>query len=128
MTYERVYKWFTRLPEGERDLPLIILNGIAYTPRMALNEVYRGSAIGQRIQALIESGRLGTNRSELEWLAKERLKIILRKFPAESPIIATLGGRVYTPEDLIKEVEAGTAVGRRLIESEINRMISLVRA
>jgi hypothetical protein len=127
MTLSRVQAWFNRVPATDRDLPLLIADGYAYTPRQALEEVRRNTPTGARLQALIESGRYGTTPQEEAELAKRRLVEILRKYPPGKPVVGTLGGKAYTPEELIREIESETETGRRLIEAEKSRMQKLVR-
>lgn len=127
MTLARVRAWFNRLPPYERDLPLLILNGVAYTPRMALAEVERGTAVGARLQALIEAGRFGTTAEQELALAKIRLKELLAKFPPDKPIVATIGtpelpGRAYTPRELLEEIQRQTPRGRQWIQAELQQM------
>ena len=122
---ELVRRWFNALPQYERDLPLLVVNGVAYTPRAALAEVERGTALGRKLQSLIETGRFGTP----EWtLAKLRLKKMLETMP-ERPLVATLTlpPRTYTPRELMREIERETPVGRQWIQTEISHMRYLLR-
>ena len=41
MTKELVSRWFNKLGPAEQDLALLILNGMAYTPRQTYDEVMR---------------------------------------------------------------------------------------
>ena len=129
MTLPVVRRWFNRLPEAERDLPIVTINGVAYTPRMILAEVERGTPLGRRLQAMVEAGQLAASGPEdLERLAKLRLKMVLERLP-ERPLIACLREdhvRVYTPRQLLKEIEAQTEVGRAFIEAELEVMRRLV--
>ncbi len=118
MTLKYVKAWYDRLPPYERDLPIIILEGYAYTPRMILSEVERGTDIGRKLQKYVESGRLGTTLRQEQQLAKIRLKEILGKMP-EKPIIASLSGKTYTPSQLLKEIEQETGIGKQWIQNEI---------
>jgi hypothetical protein len=100
---------------------------MAYTPRVALAEVERGTPLGARLQALIESGRTGTTFEDEKALAKVRLKQILAKYPPEKPIVATLGtaelpGKVYTTQELMEEIEKETSRGMQWIQAQINHM------
>jgi len=45
MTLQFIENWFNNLPPKERDLPLVTLNGNAYTPRMVLNQVRDGTKL-----------------------------------------------------------------------------------
>lgn len=127
MTLHVVRAWYNRLPPAERDLPILILDGLAYTPNTVLAEVMRGSIVGERLQRLIEEGRLSNSGLEEEQLAKIRLKELLRRYP-ERPLVAVLReGRIFTPSQLIEEIERGTPVGRMLVISEIEYMKFLLR-
>ena len=115
-----VSRWFDRLPEYERDLPLLVVNDVAYTPRAALQEVRRGIAVGARLQVLVEAGRFGTK----EWpLAKLRLKKMLETQP-EKPLVATLiiPPRTFTPSQLAEEIQRETEVGKSWIQGELSHM------
>lgn len=127
MTLTLVQRWFDKLPSYEQDLPLLMVNGAAYTPRAALNEVRRNTALGQKLQAMIERRTVGTLVDEEETLAKLRLAEILRREP-ERPLFATLvlPPRTYTPRDLAREVQQGTSLGRQWIEAEKKQMRYLV--
>ncbi len=125
MTLSVVRNWFNKLSIAERDLPLLIVEGYVYTPRQALAEVQRNTPIGARLQALIESGRFGTTPEEEIALAKHRLTQILKKYPPEMPVAATLG-RAYTAQEMLKEIEAGTIVGSQWISAETEKMRRIV--
>ena len=131
MTLARIRAWVQRLPPQELDLPVVIVNGISYTPRMILMEVQRGSPLGERLQVLVEAGRLGTTALEEIQLAKIRLRELLQRMP-EKPIIATLTvpPRTFTPGQLLREIELETPVGRQWIQAElqhVKRILQLAR-
>jgi len=127
MSRELVTRWFSRLASGEQDLPLLILEGNIYTPRTALNEVMRSSELGNKLQALIETGRFGTTAYEEEQVAKIRLRQILQTQP-EKPLFATLSGKVFTPSQLLQEIESSTAIGVQWLNNEKTHMSLLVSA
>jgi len=131
MTLTVIRRWFDRLPNIEKDMPIVIVNGVAYTPRMILHEVMRGSSLGQRLQMMVEAGSLGTTLQQEIQLAKIRLKELLRRMP-EQPLIATLmiPPKVYTPSQLLREIEAQTQVGMQWIQAELQharRLLALAR-
>jgi len=120
MTLELVSRWFQKLPQYERDLPLLVVNGVAYTPRAALQEVRRDTALGRKLQTLIEAGRFGAQ----EWtLAKLRLKKMLETMP-EKPLVATLliPPRTFTPSQLAEEIQRETDIGKQWIRTETQHM------
>jgi len=124
---ETVQKFFDKLPEYERDLPLFILDSTAYTPRATLDEVKRGTATGKRLQILVEQKRLGTLATDEKTLAKLRLRTLLATKP-DKPLFATLGlpSKVYRPRELAAEIQAESAVGRQWIEAEKEQMKMLI--
>lgn len=124
MSRQLVERWFNKLSNTERDLPLLIVAGNAYTPRVALNEVKRGTILGKKLQTLIEKKSFGTNMIEERTLAKMRLRDILIREP-EKPmfvIISGLAPRAYTPQQLLREIDANTKIGRQWTNNEINHM------
>ena len=127
MSREVVTRWFSRLASGEQDLPLLISESNIYTPRTALNEVMRSSELGNKLQALIETGRFGTTAYEEEQVAKIRLRQILQA-QSEKPLFATLSGKVFTPSQLLQEIESNTAIGVQWLNNEKTHMSLLVSA
>lgn len=127
MTLTLVRGWFERLPEYERDLPLLILDGVAYTPRAALAEVERDTDLGKRLQELVEKKTIGTLVGEEDTLVKLRVKAIMTKMP-DKPLFATLTlpPRTYTPKELAQEVQAGTPVGKQWMNAEKRQMAYLM--
>ena len=124
MTRELVERWFSKLSDVEKDLPLLIVSGNAYTPRTVLNEVKRGTALGKQLQSLIERKSFGTNMIEERTLAKMRLRDILIREP-EKPMFVTIQGvvpRAYTPRQLLAEIDANTKIGRQWTTNEIQHM------
>ena len=92
-------------------------------------EVERGTPLGEILQRKVETGSLGTTEEELEALAMARLEEILKRYPPDKPIVAslTVPPRVYTARELLEEIRRKTRVGRRLIEAEKRRAEKLVR-
>ena len=127
MTLTLVQRWFDKLPPYEVDLPLLMVAGVAYTPRTALSEAQRNTALGQTLQAMIERRSVGTLTSEEDTLARLRLQELLKRAP-EKPLFATLAlpPRTYTPSDLLREVQQGTPVGQQWISAEKIQMRYLV--
>jgi len=101
MSLELMRRWVNSLPPNERNLPLLHVGGIFYTPLQALHEVEKGSPLGRELQKLVEEGRFGT---DLVNLAKARLEMLLSKGKYK---IATLSGRVVTTDELKKKLEQG---------------------
>lgn len=102
MSLELMRRWVNSLPPAERNLPLLHYGNAFYTPLQALREVERGTAIGEKLQRLVEQGRFGT---DLNALAKARLQLLLER--AKGYEIATLSGVSIPAEELAKLVARG---------------------
>ena len=54
-------------------------------------------------------------------LLLERYRMWLESLPSRErrrPLLFTMGGRVYTPEDVLREMQRGTRMGRVFEEAE----------
>lgn len=129
MSRELVRRWFSKLPEHEKDLPIIIYNGVAYTPRMILMEVERGTPVGEYLQRKLEVGSYGTTPEEEYHLAMIRLEQILRKYPPNKPIVGVLSYPPYelTPEDLLNEIRNRTELGKMFVRAELEHVRRLLK-
>ena len=125
MTLGLVRQWFTKISDAEKDLPLVLLEGYAYTPRVAWNEVLRGSPLGQKLQVSIERRAIGSAPSDEETIAKLRLEQIFAREP-EKPKFATLSGKLFTGQQLLEEIRRGTSIGKQWVNNEISHMKALV--
>ena len=125
MSKELVIQWYSRISQSERNLPLLLVDGYAYTPQMAYDEVVRGTALGARLQALIEMGKFGTTALDEQAIAKVRLRQILQSKP-DKPLFATLSGKVFTPSQLLQEIESETQIGSQWVNQEISHMKMIV--
>ena len=125
MSKELISRWYEKLSDAEKNLPLLIVGGIAYTPRAVYDEVMRDSPIGNQLQALVERGSFGTSYSDEQSIAKLRLTEIMRTKP-EKPLFATLSGKVFTPSELLQEIQNDTDVGRQWVENEASHMRRIV--
>jgi len=126
MSKELVARWYSKISETEKDLPLLLVDNYAYTPRMAYSEVMNGSALGAKLQSLIEMGKFGTSALDEQAIAKVRLQQILQSKP-DKPMFATLSNKVYTPSELMQEIESGTQLGAQWLNNEISHMSNIVR-
>lgn len=126
MSREVVTRWFNSLGEVNKDLPLLIVGGFAYTPRATLDEVNRGTAVGAQLQTLIETGRLGTTSLDEKAVAIVRIQQRFATYPQNKPIFATLSNKTFTPSELLAEIDAGTQIGQQYLNSEIQQMHTLL--
>ena len=128
MTLHRIRAWVARLPPYELGRPIVVLDGVAYTPRGILEEVERGTPLGERLQRMVESQVAALHQEELEELAKLRIRLALSQAPPRILFVAlTYPPKRLTPEELLREVEAGTPTGRQFIEAE-KQVIRMVLA
>ena len=126
MSRELVTRWFNKISTVEQDLPLLLVDNYAYTPRMAYDEVNNGSALGEKLQSLIESGRFGTSQLDEVAIAKVRVQQILKSKPQDKILFATMSNKTFTPAQLLQEIESGTQIGNQWIQGEISRMTAIV--
>lgn len=101
MSLELMKRWVASLPPAERNLPLLHVGNAFYTPEQALYEVEKGTAVGEKLQKLVEEGKFGT---DLTALAKARLEALLSQ---ENLKIGTLSGAVIDTKQLAKLVAEG---------------------
>ena len=117
MSLELMRRWVASLPPAERNLPMLHVGDAFYTPLQALHEVERGTAIGEKLQQLVEQGRFGT---DLTALARARLQLLLKELKGYK--IATLSGYAYSPaqlERLLKEGQLNNPVLQLLAKADI---------
>lgn len=133
MSKDLVTKWFNKIPTSEQNMPLLVLNGLAYTPRQTLDEVTRGTPVGDQLQSLIEQGRFGTAVVDEQALIVQRLTMSLQAKPQDKPLFVALptsgvAPKVYTPAQLLQEINSNTTIGKQWINNEANYMRRLVQA
>lgn len=132
MTKDLVTKWFNKLANAEKNLPLLILDGLAYTPQQTFNEVMRGSPLGDRLQNLIEQGKFGTTFEEEQELLKQRLIMSMGTKPQDKILFVALSSsgipvQAFTPAQLANEIRNGTKIGRQWINNEKSYMLRLLQ-
>ena len=128
MTLQVIRNWVSKLPPYELDMPIIMLNGVAYTPRQILEEVERGTQLGAVLQRMVEMGYASLSQRDEEELAKMRLRQLLSRSTALFARLSVTGAEVYTPQQILEEIERGTPIGRQWIEAEksiIRRLLML---
>lgn len=134
MSKDLVTRWFNKLSIAERNKPLLILNGLAYTPQATLNEVMRGSEIGEKLQNLIEQGKYGTTFEEEQELMKQRLTMDLESKPPDKILFVALSSsgagipvRAFTARQLLEEIKNGTTLGKQWLNNEASYMKRLMQ-
>lgn len=124
MTLEIVEDWVNKLPRVERNQPLVIYRDRVYTPNEVLAEVRAGTSLSEELQRIIEA-RAFTTVEEKYALAILRLKERLKKLPETYKSL--IGEKIYTPSQLLEEIEKGTRVGRMLIEAEMSNLEEILK-
>ncbi|GAI07797.1 unnamed protein product, partial [marine sediment metagenome] len=81
MSLSKVRSWVDGLPKFERDLPLVILDNIAYSPNEVLSEVEAGTGLGAKLQGRVEVKAYGTPPDLEEALAEKRIETRLKRAP-----------------------------------------------
>ena len=120
MSESIVRAWVSSLPKIERNQPLVIHAGRAYSPNEVLAEVREGSTVGTELQRKVET-RDFTEIEAKYALAILRLKERLAKLPPTFKI-ASIGGKMYSPNEMLEEIEKGSQAGREMVESEMSRL------
>jgi len=127
MSKEFIESWYRRIPELERDLPIILIEGRVYTPREVYNEVMRGTRLGELMQGKLE--RLASPNTmtyediaELRQVAFERAKKIANKLPRDFSIVSISGRIAKGPEEILD------ALREAAIKYETEKVLKLIRS
>jgi len=115
LTVARLERWIALLPAQDRTQPVITVDGQVLTPEDMLREARAGTELGRKAQALWEGRSLGTE----EEMLVERVKSRLARYPPDKPIFRVLGApNLLTPRDILANIEAGTELGKRWLQTE----------
>lgn len=104
-----VKAWYERLVKlGEEDYPFIEHEGVMYTPRQIFMHAQANDAIWVALQPSLDP--------EVTWeLLKAR---ILKRYEEGRLLSMFCIGRGWTPEEIVKEVEKGSAAGQEFMLME----------
>lgn len=133
MSKDLVTKWFNKLPTSEQNLPLLILGGIAYSPKQTLDEVNRGSPTGDALQKLIEQGKYGTTMRDESELVKTRLRLNWQSKPQDKVLYVALssagsiGPKTFTPSQMIQLLDNNSPLVKPFVNNEASYMQRLVQ-
>jgi len=120
----KVRSWFEKMQRlGEADIPALSVAGRMLTPR----EVLQHAEANDKIWQMIKKQYPDLDPQEFpEELLKERIK---RKYEAGKLLPVYFMGRphILTPEQQLKEIEAGTEIGKKLLEAEKKLLQELMR-
>jgi len=129
MSLEYVRRWYSRIPELEKDLPVLLYNGKVYTPREIYNEVVRGTALGRKLQEKLEE--LGSAYSfsyedlrGLDYVAKIRAEQVIKNLPKGFKMVSIVNGQriTWTPEEL-----KNSELFKKAVEYEKKKVIETLR-
>ena len=113
MTVEQIRKWVADLSRiGEDTLPYTEIDGKVLTPRDILREVEANTPLGQKLRVLLGDPPLKLSYNLLVKRFEERVK------QGKALPIATIGGKILTPEQQLEEVKKGTRIGQQLLLAE----------
>ncbi len=116
---EKVRSWFNGLPKFERNLPLIILDSIAYSPNEVLSEVEAGTELGAKLQGRVEARAYGTSLDLEMALAEKRIEMRLKRTPVTIFRLVPPGEKSeLTAEEQLKAIRERTPLGMELLERE----------
>jgi len=118
MSKEFIIKWYERVPPAEKHMPFIYYKGKTYTPYDIYKMALEGT-LPDELQKKIEKGQF-TNIEEKFKIGLERVRTVLKQLE-KSNIKIAIGREVFTPKQLLEEVEKGTELGRELVMSEIKK-------
>lgn len=125
MSKEFIEKWYNKIPEIERNLPIIYFDGKVYSPKEIYNEVMKGSEIGEKIQEMLE--RMASPHTiyesdipNLKKAAEHRVKMIVDMLP-DNFTMASLSGLVIG-KDKIKKM-----LWKEAVETELSNIIKLIK-
>ena len=129
MSKEFVEKWYSKVPELERDLPIILVDGVVYTPREIYTEVVvKGSELGEKLQAKLEEMHKKATSSntfsyedlrEIQQIAYERVKRVIDKLP-KGFSLASFSGRIVSGRKIM------TVIGKDAIKYEMKKIMKLL--
>ncbi len=125
MSKEFIEKWYNKIPEVERNLPIIYFEGKVYTPKEIYDEVMGGSEVGEKIQKMLE--RMASPHTiydsdipNLKKAAEHRVKKIIEMLP-DNFTMASLSGLVIDKKKIEK------MLWKEAVETELNKIIKLIK-
>ena len=125
MSKEFIEKWYSKIPEIERNLPVIYFEGKVYTPKEIYDEVMNDSEVGEKIQNMLE--RMSSPHTiydseipNLRKAAEHRVKKIIEMLP-DNFTMASLSGLVIGKDKIEK------MLWKEAVETELSNIIRLIK-
>lgn len=117
---KEVIEWFKKVPKVERFMPFLVYKGKVYTPSDIV-ELAKQNKLPDDLKKKVLSHQFTTILDKYI-IGIERVRKVLKNLQSKGKDIQiAIGGKIYTPEQLLKEVERGTKIGRMLVEAEIDK-------
>jgi len=116
---KEVIEWFKKVPKVERFMPFLVYKGKVYTPSDIV-ELAKQNKLPDDLKKKVLSHQF-TTIIDKYIIGIERVRKVLKNLQSKGDIQIAIGGKIYTPEQLLKEVERGTKIGRMLVEAEIDK-------
>jgi len=129
MSLNFIESWFSNLPDYEKGMPIIKLNGVSYNPQQILREVRKGTSLGKELQRKVESSRSAHSFKEDETLAEERLTKLLKEKPIRIAmlILPEYGKEEFSSKELIEHIKKRDDIGKAMVESEIEQVEAMLK-
>jgi len=122
MSLAFVKKWYDNIPPIQRLIPLVPLNGKIYSPARVLEEVKKGTKLGEELQTKLETGQF-TTQSDLELIAEKRLEWMITHLPDVIGFnTLTVDGKPITKEELLQMIREKKGLGARMIQQEVQEI------
>ncbi len=126
MTEAFIKQWYSRIPEMERDLPLIYYKGKVYSPKDVYEEVVeKHSELGEELQNMLE--RMASPHTvsyedlkSIKIAAEERIKKLLDYLPKDFSIVA-LSGEIIGKDQILERLRNAA------IEFEMRKILKLIK-
>ena len=126
MSLEFVKRWYESIPPFQRLIPLVPLGNKIYSPVRVLEEVEKGTDLGQKLQEKLETGSF-TTTEDLVKIAEKRLEWVFTHLPKAIDFNTfTLGGEPITKEQLLQMIRERKGIGKKLLEQEIQNVKRLL--
>lgn len=129
MSIVYVTNWYKKIPELERDLPVLLYNNKAYTPREIYNEVINDTPLGNKLQEKLEELGSGTSFSYgdlrgLDYIAKLRVEKVLNNLPKGFSLVSVINGkRIVWNKDSLKNSE----LFKQAVEFEKKQVVKILQ-
>jgi len=124
MSISKLRIWLRKMEQlGEADIPIIVIDNNFYTPREIYSHAVANDSIWNKI--IRSYPNLDPETVPVE-LLKQRIREKYRKGKLATIYIMDYP-YILTPEQQIREIEAGTELGRKLIAAEEKLVQELTR-